>query len=98
MNGKVKRPFSAVNTSSTATSLCLKYRSTRYLSKCAEMAQRTGPENAKKSQAMNQFCQCRTTTANAGRARQPTETRQRRPLREQLPGGGGNETFSQGGR
>ena len=30
--------------------VCLKNRSTRYLSKCVEMAQSTGPENAKTSQ------------------------------------------------
>ena len=50
MNGNSSTPTNAVNSSSTATSLCLKYRSTRYLSKCVEIAQRTGPENAKNSQ------------------------------------------------
>ena len=50
MNGSVNTPIKAVKSSSTATSLCLKNRSTRYLSKCVEMAHSTGPENAKTSQ------------------------------------------------
>ena len=47
-------PIKAVKSNSRATSLCLKYRSTRYLSKWVEMAQSTGPENAKMSQDI--FC------------------------------------------
>src|ERR1700683_2232573 len=50
MKGSISRPTKAVKTSNTATLLSLKKRSTRYLSKCTEMAQRTGPEKAKKSQ------------------------------------------------
>src|SRR5579884_2942887 len=50
INGRNKRPIDAVNTSSTATSLSLKKRSTRYLSRCTEIAQNTGPANAKTSQ------------------------------------------------
>src|SRR6478752_5515801 len=50
MNGRVSTPIKAVNSSSTAVSLCLKYCSTRYLSKCVEIAHSTGPENAKTSQ------------------------------------------------
>src|SRR5690242_11873508 len=53
MNGKNSRPTDAVNTSSTATSLSLKKRSTRYLSRCTEMAHSTGPANAKTSQDMD---------------------------------------------
>src|SRR5215510_13926404 len=45
-------PISAVKTTRTATSVSLKKRSTRYLSKCVEMAHKTGPENAKTSQLM----------------------------------------------
>jgi hypothetical protein len=50
MNGRVSTPITAVNKSSTAVSLCSKYCSTRYLSKCVDIAQNTGPENAKTSQ------------------------------------------------
>ena len=50
MNGSITRPMKAVNTSSTATLLSLKKRSTRYLSRWTEIAHSTGPENAKKSQ------------------------------------------------
>src|SRR6202167_1540689 len=50
MKGSISRPTKAVKTSNTATLLSLKNRSTRYLSKCTEMAQSTGPENAKKTQ------------------------------------------------
>src|ERR1700730_8417709 len=50
MNGSASRPIRAVNMSRTATLLHLKYFSTRYLSKCVEIAQRIGPENAKTSQ------------------------------------------------
>src|SRR5580704_4302556 len=50
MNGSSSTPTKAVNSSSTATLLCLKNRSTRYLSKCTETAHRTGPENAKTTQ------------------------------------------------
>src|SRR5947207_8927285 len=50
MNGRASTPIKAVNSSSTAVSLCLKYCSTRYLSKCVEIAHSTGPENAKTSQ------------------------------------------------
>jgi hypothetical protein len=39
-----------VNMSRTATSLFLKYLSTKYLSMCVEIAQRIGPEKAKASQ------------------------------------------------
>src|ERR1700733_12129884 len=92
MNGRVKSPTGAVNSSSTATSVCLKYRSTRYLSKCVEMAQRTGPEKAKTSQVMPEFCQYERATANgkkaasAGRNRSPARrghgaTRRRRRRR-----------------
>ncbi len=44
--------MNAVNSKSTATLVSLKKRSTRYLSKCTEMAHSTGPENAKKSQVI----------------------------------------------
>src|SRR5580693_3532312 len=54
MNGSITRPAKAVKTSKIATLLSLKNRSTRYLSKCTEMAHSTGPENAKKSQDI--FC------------------------------------------
>ena len=47
MNGSATSPITAVNTSSTATLLSLKYLSTRYLSKCVEIAHSTGPEKAK---------------------------------------------------
>src|ERR1700677_2448363 len=50
ITGSVKTPKNAVKTSSTVTSDCLKYFSTRYLSKWVEIAHRTGPENAKTSQ------------------------------------------------
>src|ERR1700728_3212325 len=50
MNGSIKTPIKAVKTSNTATLLSLKNRSTRYLSRCTEMGQSTGPENAKTSQ------------------------------------------------
>jgi hypothetical protein len=50
MSGSVSTPIKAVNSSSTAVSLCLKYCSTKYLSKCVEIAHSTGPENAKTSQ------------------------------------------------
>src|SRR5579862_530154 len=50
MNGSITSPAKAVKMSNTATLLSLKNRSTRYLSKCTEMAHSTGPENAKKSQ------------------------------------------------
>src|SRR5258707_7262649 len=52
ITGINKRPISAVKTTSTATSVSLKKRSTRYLSRCVEMAHKTGPENAKTSQLM----------------------------------------------
>src|ERR1700680_3497385 len=50
MNGSARRPIRAVKMSRTATLLLWKYLSTRYLSKCVEMALRIGPENAKTSQ------------------------------------------------
>src|SRR5215472_7254471 len=50
MNGNSTTPIDAVNTSSTATLLSLKKRSTRYLSRCTEIAQSTGPDSAKGSQ------------------------------------------------
>ena len=50
MKGSATRLVTPVNTSSTAGWTRLKYRSTRYLSKCVEMAHKTGPENAKKTQ------------------------------------------------
>src|ERR1700689_3026303 len=50
MNGSITRPTKAMKSTSTATLLSLKNRSTRYLSRCTEIAQSTGPENAKKSQ------------------------------------------------
>ena len=50
MNGSSSTPTKAVNRSITATLLCLKNRSTRYLSKWTEMAHSTGPENAKTTQ------------------------------------------------
>src|SRR5271168_142651 len=50
MNGNSRTPISAVKTNKTATSPCLKKRLTRYLSKWTEIAHRTGPENAKKTQ------------------------------------------------
>src|SRR5262245_33028696 len=50
ITGISKSPISAVKTTSTATSVSLKKRSTRYLSKCVEMAHKIGPENAKTSQ------------------------------------------------
>src|SRR5690349_4076173 len=52
ITGISKSPISAVKTTSTATSVSLKKRSTRYLSKCVEMAHKIGPENAKTSQLM----------------------------------------------
>src|SRR5437879_9270839 len=52
ITGISKSPISAVKTTSTATSVSLKKRSTRYLSRCVEMAHKTGPENAKTSQLM----------------------------------------------
>src|SRR6185369_6640500 len=52
ITGINKSPISAVNTTRTATSVSLKKRSTRYLSKCVEMAHKIGPENAKTSQLM----------------------------------------------
>jgi hypothetical protein len=68
ITGSVKTPMNAVKRSSTATSDCLKYFSTRYLSKCVEMAHRTGPENAKKSHDIGEFpiklCQRSAKTAN----------------------------------
>src|SRR3974377_1010388 len=54
MNGNSSSPMNAVNSSCTATPLCLKSRSTRYLSKCTEIAQSTGPENAKRTQDIDQ--------------------------------------------
>ena len=50
MNGSSSTPTKAVKRSSTATSLSLKKRSTRYLSRCTETAHSTGPENAKTTQ------------------------------------------------
>ena len=68
ITGNVSTPMKAVKRSSTATSDCLKYFSTRYLSKCVEMAHKTGPENAKKSQDIGEFpvkvCQQTVQTAN----------------------------------
>src|ERR1700704_5864480 len=52
MMGNSARPANAVKISRTATLLCLKYRSTRYLSKWVEIAQRTGPQNANTSQVI----------------------------------------------
>ena len=52
MNGRLSSPMKAVNKRNTATSLCLKYLSTRYLSKCVETAHRTGPEKANRSQVI----------------------------------------------
>src|ERR1700760_1470710 len=50
MNGSSSTPIKAVNSSSTATSLVLKKRSTMYLSKWTEIAHKTGPEKAKTTQ------------------------------------------------
>src|SRR5882724_8302819 len=58
ITGINKSPISAVKTTSTATSVSLKKRSTRYLSRCVEMAHKTGPENAKTSQLMKSCMEC----------------------------------------
>jgi hypothetical protein len=50
INGNSSTPTKAVNKSITATSLSLKKRSTRYLSRWTEIAQSTGPEKAKTTQ------------------------------------------------
>src|SRR5215467_14541636 len=55
ITGISKSPISAVKTTRTATSVSLKKRSTRYLSKCVEIAHKTGPESAKTSQLMESF-------------------------------------------
>src|SRR5215470_49717 len=55
ITGINKSPISAVKTTSTATSVSLKKRSTRYLSRCVEMAHKIGPENAKTSQLMKSY-------------------------------------------
>ena len=47
IKGNITRPMQAVKTMSTAVSLFLKYFSTRYLSIWVDIAQSTGPENAK---------------------------------------------------
>src|SRR3954468_19767457 len=49
MTGRAKTPRKAVNTISTAVSLCRKYLSTRYLSIWVETAHKSGPEKAKSS-------------------------------------------------
>src|ERR1700677_4847057 len=56
MNGSSNKPTKAVNKSNTATLLSLKKRSTRYLSRCTEMAHKTGPEKAKTIQ--DTWCTC----------------------------------------
>src|SRR5580704_1092324 len=50
MMGSASTTTSAVNSTMMATFESLKKRSTRYLSKCTEMAHSTGPQKAKKSQ------------------------------------------------
>src|SRR4029077_12086870 len=50
MIGSASTTTSAVNSTMMATFESLKKRSTRYLSKCTEMAHSTGPQKAKKSQ------------------------------------------------
>src|SRR6202044_17060 len=50
MTGSASTTTSAVNSTMMATFESLKKRSTRYLSKCTEMAHSTGPQKAKKSQ------------------------------------------------
>src|SRR5215475_5515944 len=66
ISGINRSPISAVKTTRTATSVSLKKRSTRYLSKWVEMAHKTGPENAKKSQLMKSHLESYLRTISPG--------------------------------
>src|ERR1700685_3077067 len=68
MIGSASTTTSAVNSTMMATFESLKKRSTRYLSKCTEMAHRTGPENAKKSQDIPDSLYLSTTARDAQRS------------------------------
>ena len=94
MNGSVSTPTNAVNSSNTATSLCLKYLSTRYLSKCVEIAHSTGPENAKQAKTLAtkhqledvaQNVMVKNVMANERRGTAPAKGLEEEPLNRSLP-------------